>query len=40
MTWLARVATLASLANGLVQAAAYFSPLARKRLAAGRPSFA
>jgi basic amino acid/polyamine antiporter, APA family len=26
MTWLARVATLASLANGLVQAAAYFSP--------------
>ena len=28
MTWLARVATLASLANGLVQAAAYFSPLA------------
>src|SRR5579872_6032206 len=25
MTWLARVTTLASLANGLVQAAAYFS---------------
>src|SRR5579862_1909816 len=29
MTWLARVTTLASLPNGLVQAAAYFSPSVR-----------